>query len=121
MTYAEMKKRTDTDKFLYHLVGGEHTKRLFNFTELVNFFPVDRLHHNYTAERAAGRCVPREELDDQPEVRGYLGPMWDGERYLVDGVLKSAWELPKDQRETVTPDFYVIRYETQEVYNAMCN
>lgn len=42
--------------------------------------------------RAGGGCVHRAELDNQPKVNGYLGPMWDG-----DG----------------------IRYETQEVYDML--
>lgn len=42
--------------------------------------------------RNAGAFVPRAELDNQPTLPGYLGPMWDG-----DG----------------------LRYETQEIYNQL--
>lgn len=30
--------------------------------------------------RARGACVHRAELDNQPEYKGWLGPMWDGGR-----------------------------------------
>lgn len=45
-----------------------------------------------TASRNAGACVRRAELDNQPTLPGYCGPMWDG-----DG----------------------LRYETQEIYNQL--
>lgn len=54
---------------------------------------------NWSEERNAGMCVPREELDDQPEFAGYLGPMWDGTR--KNGTIG------------------VLRYETQEVYDML--
>lgn len=48
---------------------------------------------DHSALRANGVIgVPRKELDNQPKVDGYLGPMWDG-----DG----------------------LRYETQEVYDML--
>lgn len=43
-------------------------------------------------ERNMGVLVHREELDNLPKFEGFLGPMWDGNR---------------------------VRYETQEVYNAL--
>lgn len=49
---------------------------------------------DWTERRNAGACVPRAELDNQPTLPGYLGPMWDG-----DG----------------------LRYETQEIYNQLSN
>ena len=45
---------------------------------------------NYTMERMHGLVVPREELDEQPQFEGFLGPMWDGDK---------------------------LRYETQSVYD----
>lgn len=47
-----------------------------------------------TEERARGSWVHRAELDLQPIVFGYVGPMWDGGK---------------------------LRYETQEVYDMMSN
>ena len=45
-----------------------------------------------TEIRNSGGCVHRKELDNQPEYRGFLGPMWDGGG---------------------------LRYETSEVYNLL--
>ena len=47
---------------------------------------------DWSKERASGGLCPREELDNQPLVDGYLSPMWD------DGGL---------------------RYETYDVYQAL--
>lgn len=55
---------------------------------------------NLTKLRAMGALVHRAELDDRPEFEGYCGPMWDGER--PGGIA-------------------VLRYETWEVYNMMCD
>ena len=54
--------------------------------------PVDRIWgfavgatENYGELRARGiRSVPREELDDQPIVNGYVGPMWNGGSLLYE-------------------------------------
>lgn len=43
---------------------------------------------DYTELRNAGRCVPREELDNQPVLPDYCGPMLDG-----DGIRYETWEL----------------------------
>lgn len=53
-----------------------------------------RLSKDWSLERSLGRCVPRAELDNQPQFDGYLGPMWDG---------------------------CCLRYETPEVYNMLSN
>lgn len=42
--------------------------------------------------RNRGACVHRAELDNQPTLEGYCGPMWDGD---------------------------ALRYETQEIYDAL--
>lgn len=47
---------------------------------------------SYEYEKAHGILCPRSELWNKPKISGYLGPMWDGDR---------------------------LRYETQEVYNAL--
>lgn len=49
---------------------------------------------SWAEERQRGYCVPRAELDNQPLVDGYIGPMWDGDK---------------------------LRYETQEVYDMLSN
>ena len=43
---------------------------------------------DYTELRNAGRCVPRAELDNQPVLPDYCGPMWDG-----DGLRYDTWEV----------------------------
>lgn len=47
-----------------------------------------------TEYRNNGGLCHREELDDQPLLENYLGPMWDGD---------------------------CLRYETQEAYNILSN
>jgi hypothetical protein len=32
---------------------------------------------DWSKEREEGCCVPRKELDNQPKLPGYAGPMWD--------------------------------------------
>lgn len=55
-------------------------------------FEVEKYTIDWTTERELGMCVPRAELDNQPMYKGWLGPMWDGDR---------------------------LRYETQEVYDLL--
>lgn len=69
-------------------------------------------------ERARGALVRRVELDDQPTVNGYLGPMWDGIRYEINGQLRYEFETTPEEREGREP-IAVLRYETQEVYNML--
>ena len=71
-----------------------------------------------SSERLAGMLVARRELDNQPKVSGYLGPMWDGERYLLEGgmmVDKFDWHDLSKVVEIVG----VIRYETQATYDML--
>lgn len=74
----------------------------------------------YGEARAKGALVPREELDGQPTVNGYRGPMWDGLRYEVGGQLKSSWQLTEEEKECKEP-IAILRYETQEVYDMLSN
>lgn len=69
-------------------------------------------------ERAQGARVRREELDHQPTVKGYLGPMWDGLRYEIDGRLRYEFETTPEQREGREP-IAILRYETQAVYDML--
>lgn len=85
----EAKEDIDYTKFIYELVGGEHSGT-YTFEE-IKALP-EFLH--IQAEENEGR---REELQHQPILKSYLGPMYNGE---------------KDGKP-------VIRYETQEVYNAL--
>lgn len=71
-------------------VCGGALEGTYNVDDLWKF--ADGKSMDFTEYRNAGACVPRAELDNQPTLPGYLGPMWDG-----DG----------------------LRYETQELYNAL--
>lgn len=73
---------------------------------------------NWEESRKLRRPVPRKELDDQPTVDGYLGPMWDGIRYIVDGEMKYGFELTEAQKEGL-PTVAILRYETQAVYDIL--
>lgn len=105
-------------KYLYHFVGGPLNGRQMQHEE------VEKIANGhspyYGRERALGACVPREELDGQPTVKGYLGPMWDGLRYEVDGRLRSDWELTDAEKAGKEP-IAILRYETQEVYDMLSN
>ena len=68
--------------------------------------------------RARGGLVHREELDNQFQFKGYLGPMWDGNRYLVNGEMKYEWEVSDEEKENCER-CAILRYETQEVYDAL--
>lgn len=60
----------------------------------------------------------RAELQNKPAFNGYLGPMWDGERYFgVDG--KWHYTFENVERDMSIETKAVLRYETQEVYNEL--
>ena len=80
----------------------------------------DKRSRDWSEERKRGACVPRADLDNRPVITGYLGPMYDGERYMVDGVLRSNWEL-SDMDKLGREPVVILRYETQEVYDMMSN
>ena len=82
-------------EFIYELVGGEYAGT-YNEVESLPCFS-GKYSRDWSKERAAGGFVSRPELDNKPELDGYLGPMMNGYR---DGKM-------------------VLRYETQEVYDAL--
>ena len=80
---------------------------------------------DWSEERSQGALVPRAELDNKPTFDGYLGPMWDGLRYEVDGKTYYAHDLnynpelrARVEAENIEP-FGVLRYETQQVYDLL--
>lgn len=90
-----------TTQFVYQFVGGTLNGQTLTH-EQAEAISIGES-PNYTLERAMGRLVPRAELDEQPRIPGYVGPMWDGTRNTSFGLVG------------------VIRYETQEVYNTLSN
>ena len=104
-------------KFAYHFVGGPLNGVTFTNPDDAWAFS-DGHSEDLTDIRKAGGCVHREELDNQPTFHGYLGPMWDGERVKgTDGQYHHTFEdfTPAEPRDS----YFVLRYETQEVYDML--
>lgn len=114
MIYTE----TDVLYMVYSFYGGTYDGQQFHreFMEGIK----DGLTADNTLKRAMGCLCPRKELDNQPKVDGYYGPMWDGIRCVMnDGSVKYDFQvLDKTQ---VVYSFGVLRYETEEIYEAMSN
>ena len=89
-------------KFAYEFCGGPLNNVTFTNPNDAWAFSNGKS-EDLTALRKAGRLVHRAELDNQPTFHGYLGPMWGSTRQ-IDG-----------------EEYAVMRYETQEVYNALCD
>lgn len=86
-------------KFLYQFVGGPLNNATMDSVDAELF--CDGHSEDLSEVRKAGGCVHREELDNQPTFTGYLGPMWNGCQ-IIDG-----------------HEVAILRYETQEVYDAL--
>lgn len=88
------------NNFIYQLIDGKANKS-YTKEELLHSGMVTGESKNYTLERAMGLCVPRAELDEQPVLLDFLGPMYGGTRLIND------------------VEHVVIRYETQKVYDML--
>lgn len=60
-----MSKRENYTGFVYQFIGGTYGGKSFNYHELEVSGMINGYSKNWSAERANGRTVPREELDDQ--------------------------------------------------------
>ena len=90
--------QTEEAGFIYELVGGD-CAGTYTIDELKNLPCFDGKYSADQSEmRNNGGFTHRKELDNQPELNGYLGPMFDG------------W----DKNHNV-----ILRYETQEVYDRL--
>ena len=102
---------------VYEFVGGDHHGKIMFRSD------VEKMSNGYTEDlsdlRAKGCCVHRAELDNQPKVPGYLGPMWDGLRYIVNGEWKYEFQCSAQEKADFGPPIEVLRYETQDVYNML--
>ena len=87
-------------KYMYEFVGGPLNGAIMDSIDAELFS--DGHSEDLTAIRNAGGCVHRAELDNQPTFNGYLGPMWGGTR-IYNG-----------------EECAIMRYETQKVYNELC-
>lgn len=110
-------------KLMCNFVGGAWNRIVIPVEEAAEM--TNTRSRDWSEERAQGALVPRAELDNQPTFRGYLGPMWDGLRYDVDGQTYYEFELKnkpavaaKVEAENIEP-YGVLRYETQEVYDLL--
>lgn len=112
-------KTLDTSKYLYNFVGGELNGKMWHYAALEARNLIEGYSEDLSAVRASGRLCKRAELDNQPLVKGYYPPMYDGERYEVNGVLKYSFECSEAEKQAASAVYHVIRYETAEVYNSM--
>lgn len=113
-----MSEKENYRDYVYQFFGGVYGGKTFNYHELEARGLINGYSKNWSAERANGRTVPREELDDQPKTNGYLGPMYDGVRYIVDGKMKYAFECTEEEKVS-SRILHVIRYETPNVYEML--
>ena len=73
---------------------------------------------SYIAEDYTDDSIGRKELHWKPKMPGYLGPMWDGERYFgKDG--KWHYMFENAERDESVEPIGVLRYETPEVYDML--
>lgn len=89
-------------KTVYEFVGGRYNGMKMP-KEAVVAIGNGRFSKDWSEERKVSEYVPREELDNQPLVDGYLSPMWDGIRF--DPMCLETYA--------------VLRYETQAVYDEL--
>lgn len=102
-------------KYLCEFVGGVYGGHRIPL-EFAEAITNDRS-SDLSAEREAGCLVRRTELDNKPVFKDYLGPMWDGVRYVhEDGRLLYEFEASAEQKEALEC-VAVLRYETQAVYD----
>jgi len=112
MIYTE----TDVLYTVYSFFGGRFDGQQLN-REFVEGIREGHTPNN-AVKRAMGVLCPRKELDCQPKVGGYYGPMWDGIRHVMnDGSVKYDFQV-KDKSQVVY-SFAVLRYETEEVYSML--
>ncbi len=113
-----MSEKKNYRNFVYQFVGGVYGGKTFNYHEVEVRGLIKKFSENWSSERANGRCVPREELDNQPVIDGYLGPMYDGVRYIVDGQMKRERDCTEEEKSK-NRCVCVIRYESPDVYERL--
>jgi len=114
-------RELDTSKYLYTFVGGPLNGKTLHYAALEARGLINGYSKDMSAERARGRLCKRAELDNQPLVNGYYTPMYDGVRYEVNGQLKYDFRCTEAEKQAATAVYHVIRYETAEAYNSMCD
>ncbi len=104
--------------YMYQFVGGAYNGRKWRYVALEARNLIKGYTKDWSEERAKGILCPREELDNQPLIDGYLPPIYDGIRYIVDGQIKSEWQCTEAEKAK-SDSYHVIRYETQEAYDVL--
>jgi hypothetical protein len=79
------------EEYDYIFIGGKYNYHIYSREQVISIGN-GKFTEDLSELRAKGVCCHRKELDNQPLVDGYLSPMWDGGK---------------------------IRYETQDVYDAL--
>lgn len=95
---------------IYMIVGKGFTKYVVTEEEKAEFV---KAASKYTAFESL-----RPELDCQPIFNGLAGPMWDGERIIVNGELKYTFDCTAAEKATCER-VSVVRYESYEAYDAL--
>ncbi|MCM1329347.1 MAG: hypothetical protein NC253_07880 [Ruminococcus sp.] len=105
-------------RYLYQFVGGAYNGQKWRYAALETRNLIKGYTKDWSEERVKGILCPREELDNQPIIDGYLSPTYDGVRYIVDGKVKSDWQCTEEEKAK-SDSYHVIRYETKEVYDVL--
>lgn len=82
-------------EYLYLFYGGKLSGKILTKTQIDEISNENTI--DFSKEREKGLLVHRKELDNQPIVRGYLGPMF----------------------EKIDYGKVYLRYETQEIYDML--
>ena len=104
--------------YLYKFVGGDLDGLTLHYPTLKLKNVINSYSEDLTEKRKAGFLCKREELDNQPLVKGYLGPMYDGDCYLVNGKIRASYAC-SDEVKKHNKHIHIIRYESQEVYDML--
>lgn len=91
--------------FICEFCGGKYNGQTYTLQHVMYNLPVERLTADLSEIRAKGGIVHRAELDNKPVVDGYLEPMWNGTETIGTDCGKMMC--------------YVLRYETQDVYDML--
>lgn len=108
-------------KKVYKFVGGEFNGLCVDTNTALGLHEFG-FGNGYTEDlsetRRRGGWVHRAELDNELKFEGYLSPMWDGYRYVTSDGLKYEFDCTEEEKQ-IYEKIYVLRYETQEVYDLL--
>lgn len=109
----------DTSNYLYEFVGGELNGKMWHYASLEVRDLISGYNNDLSVARARGRLCQRAELDNQPLVDGYYGPMYGGMRYEIGGELKYDFMCSESEKKAASGVYHVIRYESPEAYDML--